>query len=37
MISIRFWQNINQELLMLNTFINSENIFGNFAKECLVV
>ena len=42
MISIKFWQNINQQLSKLYTFINSKlynfiKYFGNFAKECFVV
>ena len=33
MISVKFWQNINQELLKLNTFINSENILETLPKN----
>ena len=33
MISIKFWQNINQQLLKLKTFINSENILETLLKN----
>ena len=33
MISIKFWQNINQELSKLNSFINSENILETLLKN----
>ena len=36
MISIKFWQNINQELSKLNTFINSENILETSLKNVLL-
>ena len=37
MISIKFWQNINQQLSKLYTFINSENILETLLKifDCL--
>ena len=36
MISIKFWQDINQELSKLNTFINSENILETLLKNVLL-
>ena len=33
MISIKFWQNINQQLSRLYTFINSENISETLLKN----
>ena len=36
MISIKFWQNINQELSNLNTFINSENILETLLRNVLL-
>ena len=33
MISVKFWQNINQGLLKLNTFINSGNILETLLKN----
>ena len=36
MISIKFWQNINQQLSKLNTFINSENILETLLKNVLL-
>ena len=36
MISIKFWQNINQQLSKLYTFINSENILETFLKNVLL-
>ena len=35
MISLKFWQNINQQLLKLYTFINSENILETLLKNVL--
>ena len=32
MISIKFWQNINQELFKVNYLIKLNQYFGNFAK-----
>ena len=36
MISIKFWQNINQQLSKLYTFINSENILETLLKNVLL-
>ena len=33
MISIKFWRNIDQELLKLNSFINLENILETLLKN----
>ena len=36
MISIKFWQNINQQLSKLYTFITSENILETLLKNVLL-
>ena len=36
MISIKFWQNINQQLSKLYTYINSENILETLLKNVLL-
>ena len=36
MISIKFWQNINQQLSKLYTFISSENILETLLKNVLL-
>ena len=36
MISIKFWQNINQQISKLYTFISSENILETLQKNVLL-